>query len=152
MNFTQKTRVGLAILVCCFAFAAAQERKLTFEQLPPAVQKTAKAESDGATVRGYSSEVENGRTEYEAQLTIDGHKRDVSMDASGKVLEREDEVKFDSLPQAVRDGLRKQAVAGKIERVEKVTSDKRTIYEAMVRDRGKTHEIAVTAAGEKARD
>src|SRR5437899_2120561 len=78
--------------------AAAQEAKIKFKDLPPAVQETAKAQSEGATVRGYAKEIEKGKTEYEVQLTVDGKKRDVSIDPNGKVLETEQEVAFESVP------------------------------------------------------
>jgi len=41
--------------------AVAQERR-TKIKAPPAVQKTVNEQSQGATIRGFSKEVENGRT------------------------------------------------------------------------------------------
>jgi hypothetical protein len=68
----------------------AQERRVKRSQLPPAVQKTVTEQSAGATIRGYSREVENGQTEYEVELTLQGHSKDVSIAPDGSVLEIEE--------------------------------------------------------------
>jgi uncharacterized membrane protein YkoI len=130
--------------------ANAQETKIKFQDLPPAVQETAKAQSQGATVRGYSKEIEKGKTEYEVQLVVDGKKRDVSIDPNGKVIETEQEVAFDSVPEKAQDAIKHQAGGAKIERVEQVKSDQATVYEAVVHQNGKKHEIRVLESGEKA--
>src|ERR1700722_10367760 len=128
--------------------AIAQEKKLKKEELPPAVQKTADEQSKGATVRGYSTEKEDGQTIYEVQLTVNGKARDVSMDASGAVMEVEDQVDFASLPDAVQAGLKMKAGAGKILSVEALTKkDKLVAYEAVVETAGKKHEIQVGPDG-----
>lgn len=130
--------------------ASAQETKIKFQDLPPAVQETAKSQSQGATVRGYSKEIEKSKTEYEVQLVVDGKKRDVSIDPNGKVIETEQEVAFDSVPEKVQDAIKHQAGGAKIERVEQVKSDQATVYEAVVHQNGKKHEIRVLESGEKA--
>ena len=130
--------------------ASAQETKIAFKDLPPAVQETAKAQSQGATVRGYSTEIEKGKTEYEVQLTVDGKKRDVSIDPNGKVIETEQEVAFESVPEKAQDAIKREAGGAKIERVEEVKSDQATVYEAHVHQNGKKHEIRVLESGEKA--
>ncbi|HVH88487.1 MAG TPA: PepSY-like domain-containing protein [Terriglobales bacterium] len=130
--------------------AAAQEAKIKFKDLPPAVQETAKAQSQGATVRGYSKEIEKGKTEYEVQLLVDGKKRDVSIDPNGKVLETEQEVAFDSVPQKAQDAIKQEAGGAKVEKVEAVKSDQPTVYEALIHQNGKKHEIRVLESGEQA--
>ena len=63
--------VALLILSCVIASqASAQERRLKRADLPPAVQKTADQESQGATVRGYSSEKNGDQLEYEVAMTV----------------------------------------------------------------------------------
>jgi uncharacterized membrane protein YkoI len=128
--------------------ALSQEKKLKREELPAAVQKTADEQAKGATVRGYSTEVEDGKTIYEVQLTVNGKTRDVSMDAGGAVIEVEDQVDFASLPDAVQAGLKKKAGAGKILSVEALTKkDKLVAYEAVVETAGKKHEVQVGPDG-----
>jgi hypothetical protein len=42
--------------------ASAQEKKIKRSDLPPAVEKTVAAQSQGATIRGFSTEKEKGQT------------------------------------------------------------------------------------------
>ena len=108
---TKKTLVfSLVTIVVIFSTAlAAQDKKLKKSDLPAAVQKSADEVSKGATVRGYSSEKEDGKLEYEVRLTVNGHSKDVTIAPDGTVLEVEEEVAMDALPAAVRDGLKKEA-------------------------------------------
>jgi hypothetical protein len=126
----------------------AQDKQIQKSDLPAAVQKTADEQSKGATVRGYSSEVEDGKLTYEVQLTINGHGRDVSIDANGVLMEIEDEVDINSLPAAVQDGLKKKAGAGKILQVESLTKKGKLVaYEAQVLTGTKRSEIQVGPDG-----
>ncbi len=132
----------------CATTAQAQEKHLKRSDLPPAVQKTADEQSRGATIRGYSSEVEGGKLEYEVQLTVNGHSRDVSIAPDGSVLEVEEEVAQAALPAAVREGLTKLAGAGTITRVESITKQGALVaYEAHVRTGSKRSEVQVGPDG-----
>lgn len=37
--------------------------------------------SKGATIEGFSQETENGKTTYEIEMVVDGHTKDVELDA-----------------------------------------------------------------------
>jgi hypothetical protein len=52
-----------------------QGKTLTRAQLPPAVEKTVAAESHGATIQGFSTEVDDGKTLYEASQKVNGRSR-----------------------------------------------------------------------------
>jgi uncharacterized membrane protein YkoI len=101
-------------------------------------------------VKGYAKEIEKGKTEYEVQLVVDGKKRDVSIDPQGKVIETEQEVAFESVPRKAQDAITQEAAGAKIESVEQVKSDQATVYEALIHQNGKKHEIRVLESGEKA--
>jgi hypothetical protein len=140
-----------AVLAACLVLAAtvtAQEKKIKRSDLPPAVEKTVAAESQGATLRGFSREKENGQTYYEAEMLVGGHKKDILMDASGAIVEVEEEVAADALPSEVRDGLNAKAAGGKLLKVESITKhDKLVAYEAKVLNGGKKTEIQVGPDG-----
>ena len=138
--------------VAIFAMGTAdcQESKIKFNDLPPQVQATAKVESKGATVKGYSKEIEKGKTEYEVQLLVDGKSRDVSIDPAGKVIETESQVDFASVPDKAKDAIQREAGGAKVEKVEEVKSDQATVYEAVIHKGGKKHEIRVLENGDKA--
>jgi hypothetical protein len=128
--------------------AVAQEKKIPRADLPPAVEKTVVTQSQGATIKGFSQEKEKGQTYYEAEMTVSGHSKDVLIDVNGAVVEVEEQVAFDSLPSAVKDGLMAKAGAGKILKVESLTKhDQLLAYEAVVQTDGKKKEIQVGPDG-----
>jgi hypothetical protein len=146
-------RLVLAFLLTGLAALSAvqaQEKKIKRADLPPAVEKTVTEESKDATIRGFSTEVENGKRLYEAELVVNGHEKDISMDESGKVVEVEEEVSTDSLPAAVKDGITKGAGTGTVGRVESITKNGKLVaYEAVVKTGTKHSEIQVGPDGKK---
>jgi uncharacterized membrane protein YkoI len=143
----------LSLLGCLFLFAAVGESKevrVKMSDLPPAVQNTVKAEqSKGATVRGFAKDTENGKIEYEAELTVNGHGKDISMDSSGKILEVEEQVTLRSIPEAARSAIQNGAGGGRITKVEAVSRGSGPVeaYEAQVIKAGKHSEVRVAPDG-----
>ena len=141
-------KLTLIAALALSTIALAQEKKIQRADLPPAVEKTVTAQSEGATVKGFSQEKEKGQTYYEAEMTVSGHSKDVLIDANGSVVEVEEQVALDSLPSAVKDGLHAKAGAGEIVKVESLTKhDKLVAYEAVVKTNGKKKEIQVDPTG-----
>jgi uncharacterized membrane protein YkoI len=142
----QKLALIVALALTTAAFA--QEKKIQRADLPPAVEKTVAAQSQGATIKGFSQEKENGQLLYEAEMTVSGHSKDVSIDPNGGVVEVEEQVALDSLPAAVKAGLEAKAGAGKIVKVESITKhDKLVAYEAKVQTGTKKSEVQVDPEG-----
>jgi len=128
----------------------AQETKIKREQLPAAVEKTVARESEGATIKGFATEIEHGQKFYEAELTINGRSKDILMDKNGRIVEVEEEVALDSLPPAVQDALKKAAGSGSIELVESLTKNGTLVaYEGHVKTGKRRSEIQVGPNGEK---
>src|ERR1700730_4256844 len=137
---------GLAVLT----IAQAQEKKLKREELPPAVEKTVAEQSQGGTIKGFSTEVEKGKTLYEVELTVNGHGKDLSMDKDGKIVEVEEEVAMDSMPPEVKAGLTKAAGGGAVRKVESLTKGGKLVaYEADVKNGPKHSEVQVGPNGNK---
>ena len=138
-----------AVAVLLFASSVvAQEKQIQRADLPPAVEKTVTAQSQGATIKGFSQETEHGQTYYEAEMTVNGHSKDVLIDTSGAVVEIEEQVALDSIPANVQQGLQAKARSGKILKVESLTKhDKLVAYEAVVQTAGKKKEIQVGPDG-----
>ena len=127
-----------------------QERKLQRNQLPPAVEKTVAAESQGATINGFATEVEKGRRLYEMELTINGHSKDILMDKNGNVVEVEEEVTMESLSSTVQDAIKAAAGKGTVSKIESLTKNGKLVaYEAHVKTGKKGFEIQVGPNGEK---
>lgn len=143
-RFALVAATTLIFLLPCIA----QEEKLEKSDLPAAVQKTADRESNGATIRGYSTEVDNGRREYEMETMVNGHSRDVSIAADGTVLEIEEQVEMKDLPQDVQRTLRAKAGHGTITKIESLTKHGKLVaYEAQLRSKGNYYEIQVGPNG-----
>src|SRR5260370_212590 len=138
--------IGSSLLL--FTAAGAQEKRLKMKDLPQAVQKTVKEQGKDATLKGLRSEVENGKTEYEAEFTVDGHSRNVTIDPQGNVIEVEEEVALSSLSEAVQKGIKDGAGRGQILKVESVSKGgKVEKYEALVKTAGKKSEVQVDTDG-----
>jgi hypothetical protein len=141
---------SLVIALATVSAAQAQEKKITRSQLPAAVEKTVAEQSQGATIKGFSTEIEKGKRVYEVAMTVDGHGKDILIDTKGNVIEIEQEVAMDSLSQAVKDGLTKAAGTGTIGKIESLTKNGTLVaYEAVVKRGAKHSEIQVGPNGEK---
>ena len=150
MSLLSKVSGAALVLGLLFAVASAQEKKITRKQLPPAVEKTVAKESEGATVKGFATEVEKGQRLYEAELIVNGRHKDISMNRRGVIVEVEEEVSMDSLPVTVQDGLKKAAGSGTIEMIESLTKNGKLVaYEGHVKTGARRSEIQVGPQGEK---
>jgi hypothetical protein len=139
----------LAVALLAAANASIAEEPVKKSDLPAVVQKTADAQGAGATVIGYAKDKEHGHVEYEVQLMVGDHTKDVTIDSQGRVLEVEEQVSADVLPANVFHGLSAQAHKGKIAKVESLSKDGRIVaYEAQVIG-GKHSEIHVGPDGQK---
>jgi hypothetical protein len=128
----------------------AADKKVTKEQLPAPVQKTVDEQTKGSAVLGFAIEEEKGKTFYEAETKVNGHTKDLLIDASGNVVEVEEEVAFNALPQEVQNGLKKAAGIGKLGKVESLTKGGKLVgYEAVVQRGVKKSEVQVGPNGEK---
>ena len=149
-------RMSSSTLLVCIAGMGlsvsihAADKKVAKADLPAAVQKTAQEQSEGATVKGYSKETEDGQLEYEVQMTVNGHSKDVSIAPDGRVLEVEEEVEMSSLPANVQTALKARAGKGAIGKIESLTKQGKIVaYEARVKTGERHSEIQVGPNGER---
>ena len=81
-------------------------------------------------------------------MTVHGRSRDVTLDSTGNVLEVEEQVLLDSLPEAVRSGLKGLAGSGTITNVESLTKRGTLVaYEAHVHTGDQRSEVQVGPDG-----
>src|ERR1700709_2756262 len=76
------------------------DTRVKLEDLPTAVRNSVREQTKAATLVGLSREVENGKTMYEVETTVNGKTRDLVLDNKGSLLETEDEVDIASIPLA----------------------------------------------------
>mgnify|MGYP001547675701 CR=1 FL=1 len=121
MTFPQKV-TGIALTVLSIAvLGQAAEKRIPKSSLPPVVAKTAGEQSRGATVQGYTQDMENGQMEYEVELTVNGLSKDVSIGADGRVLEVEEQVEIGALSAGVQAALKQKAGSGDITKSESIS-------------------------------
>ena len=150
MTSRRISAIALTVVLSCAlqSLAEEQEKKIERSSLPPAVEKIVAAQSQTATIRGFAEEIENGQKLYEVKLMVDGHKKNILMDANGTIVEVEEQIAMESLPSAVRDGLQAKAGSGKVIKVESITKNNRLVaYEAKVMTDGKKSEVQVGPEG-----
>lgn len=136
------------MLLAIVTLAPGQEKKIKRSDLPPAVASAVVKESEGATIRGFSKERENGQTFYEAELIVDGHSKDVLMDVDGVVVEVEEQVGTELLSPAVLARLQVKAGEGKLVKVETLTKKGKLVaYEAQILTNGRKSEVQVGPDG-----
>ena len=147
MRFAAKV---IVIALCASAVAVASEKEIPRSALPPAVEKTVQQLTQGAVIKGFTSETENGKVEYEVEMTVGGRSKDVSIASDGTVLEVEEAVALTSLPSAAKNAILARANGATITMIESVSKDGKIVsYEAHVVSGGKRSEIAVGPNGEK---
>jgi hypothetical protein len=139
-----------AIVLACTLTAVAQEKKIERSALPSAVEKTIQVQSKGAIIKGFTTERENGKRTYEAEMTVNGRSRDIEIAEDGTLNEVEEEVVFGSLPAKVQSALMAKAAGAKITKVESLTKKNKLVaYEAAITKGMKKSEIQVGPDGEK---
>ena len=142
------------ILVLCLAVGSvAAGKKIELKDLPPAVQKTIRAESKGAEVSNIAKEKEDGVTQYEVETMLHGKHRDLCVDTKGALLVVEEETTFESIPAAAKAAILKKVSDGKLGMVELFKKGGETMYEAAYTTKaGKKHEVLVKADGTETKD
>jgi uncharacterized membrane protein YkoI len=138
---------GLLAVLLSSSAVLAQETRIAKKDLPVPVQKAVEQQAKGAVVRGFTKEVENGKVEYEAELRVNGHGKDISFDPEGNVVAVEEEVKLEALPPAARAAVQKAAEGGALRKLESVTEGGKSFFEATIRKAGKSWEVQVDQDG-----
>jgi uncharacterized membrane protein YkoI len=139
---------GVIFGAVVFTTALVADTKVKVEDLPAAVQKTVKEQTQSAKLVGVSTEKEGGKTVYELETTVNGKSRDLMIDSAGAILSVEVEVALDSIPAAAQTAIQKKAGGGKITKVETVTTGSEVSYEAAYTSKsGKKAEVGVNADG-----
>lgn len=121
------------------------EESVTWDQLPPAVQKTLNSMLQEAQPSALVRGDEDGFLVYEAEYEQDGRKRELKVTEQGEVLEIEEEISPADLPAAILAQIQKRFPGAEIKEAETVI---RTFYEVeLVWEDGKEREVKLFANG-----
>jgi uncharacterized membrane protein YkoI len=130
-----------------------QEKQISIEQVPALVQATILAQANGGTVGEIEMETANGRTIYEADVTINGQEVEIKVAPDGTLVAKnaedeedddrdeaeeadddddkhEEQVSLAETPEAVKATILKETAGTEIKEIEKEAEDGRTIYSA----------------------
>lgn len=127
--------------------ASAFEKKVRVSDLPPAVQAAIQEQTKGLQEFDVSEEGKNGKILYEVESKTNGMEKSVLIDDAGAIVEAEEEIDPDKLPDAARQAVERTAGGGTIKKVESVTKDGTTEYEVEVKSAGKKSTYLVKGDG-----
>jgi len=146
-----------------------------FNTLPPAVQKSVRAQSPNGEITGVSKTTENGMDAWKVDIRNQGANKDNEMvvAADGKVLSSDMPnspngvvstvkkaltptgavgTKFSALPEAVQKTIQAHAPDAQISDIERHSDNGRVIYEVQFQDTGKNPSIRVAEDGTLVQD
>lgn len=124
-----------------------KEEQLAKQDVPGAVLSAFEKTYSKAVVKGYSREEKDGKTLYEVESLEGKIHRDVSYLEDGSLVLVEEVVAVKSLPEAVRQTVKKEHPKGKIELAEKIMQGTTIKYEVVVTEGKKKLEIKLDASG-----
>jgi len=124
-----------------------EEKQLTKQDVPVAVLSAFEKAYPKAVVKGYSKEEKDGKTLYEVESLEGKTHRDVTFLEDGSLVVLEEVVAAKSLPEAVRQTVKKEHPKGKIKLAEKITEGATVSYEVVVAAGKKKFEIKLDASG-----
>ncbi len=128
---------------------AEQEREVTEDEMPAAVLAAYNQAYPGATVRGYSEEIEEGQTFHEVSFEFEGRKFDVVYHPDGKVKVAEIVIAHDQLPAAAHQAISKEFPRSSIQLAEELDKEGKKFYEAQVlnMENNKSYEMVFSESG-----
>ena len=125
----------------------AGEKKESVAKLPAAIKTAFSKAYPSATIKGVSTEKEDGKVVWEVESTDGGQGRDLLYSADGQVIEVEEAIETASLPAAVKAALMKAALGASILKVEHLQKGTTEAYEVQVKTAKGNKEFGFTPAG-----
>ena len=127
--------------------ALVQAEEIKKEAVPPAVVSAFEKSYPAATIKSYEREDRGGETCYEIESMEGTIERDIIYNAGGGVLEIEESLDINQLPERVRKSVEKNHSQGKILSAEKVTQGREITYELIVQSGKEKIEMEIDAYG-----
>jgi hypothetical protein len=137
-------------LILCLVLAAgalAQEKEISKKDLPAPVLSAFQRAYPKATIKGLSTETEEGKTYFEIESVEGRVKRDLLYLADGTVAEIEESVAAADLPVPVKAAVEARHAKGKIAKAEKSTRGAVVSYDVVIRSGKTTFEMSLDPAG-----
>jgi len=140
-----------------------------FNELPPAVQKTVRAQAPQAEIMDVTRKTDNGMDVYEIQFREGDRNPKIIVGADGRLMSTDmarpagpverlltptgaTGTKFSSLPEKVQKTIQSTAPGSDIANISRQEKDGRAIYEIEFREKGKNPSIRVAEDGTLVQD
>jgi len=140
-----------------------------FNELPPAVQKTVRAQAPQAEIADVNHKTENGMDVYEVQFREPGRNPKIVVAADGKLMNTDmvrpanaieraltptgaTGTKLSALPEKVQKTIQSTAPGAAIADISRHDKDGRVIYEIQFQEKGKNPSIRVAEDGTLVQD
>lgn len=140
-----------------------------FNELPPAVQKTVRAQAPNAEIADVSKKTDNGMDVYEIEFREPGTNPKILVGADGKLISTDmarpagaieraltptgaTGTKFSALPEKAQKTIKDKAPDAEITNISRQDKDGRVIYEVEFKDTGKNPTIRVAEDGTLVQD
>lgn len=150
----------LHLTAACAALAAggfqAHADKVPLLQVPNAVQKAIKQQSNWESVQDIERETKDGKVVYEAEFKRDGLNRRVKFAEDGSILpsrdvtaafDRAPSMALSDLPSAVQKTVREQQAGKMVADIDKETWNGQTVYEIEFKEKGPNSRIHIASDG-----
>ena len=149
MKCSRHTLANSTLLVFLAGSTAsfAQEQKIQCETLPTAVRTAFEKTYPKAMINGCATEVKEGKTVYEITSKEGQTDRDALLYDDGTVIEVEETVALDSLPDPVQKALHIRYRRDEVTLAEKIMRDGAVLYEFHVNQKGKLDEVVFDPDG-----
>lgn len=145
-KYTFSTAFILSMLLLGSVFA--QETKLSKKQMPAAVMQAFHTAYPKATVKGTNKEIKDKVAYFEIESKDGATKRDILYKADGSVVEVEEIIGKNALPEAVKTSLKNNYSTYAVKSIEKNTQGSVTHYEVMLAPKhGKKTEVVFDETG-----
>jgi uncharacterized membrane protein YkoI len=158
--------LGLFVMGCNKSVESASDQ---FNQLPPAVQKTVRAQAPNGEIADVSKRTDNGMEIYQVSFREPGKNPKIEVAADGKLLSTEmtrpagaverlltptgaTGTKLSALPEAAQKTIQAKAPNAQIADISRHEKDGRVIYEVEFSEKGKNPTIKVADDGTLVQD
>jgi uncharacterized membrane protein YkoI len=140
-----------------------------FNELPPAVQKTVRAQAPNGEIANVSSKTDNGMQIYEIEFREPGSNPKIQVAADGKLITTDMPrpagaverlltptgavgTKFSALPEKAQKAIQERAPNAEITDISRHETNGRVIYEVEFKDKGKNPTIRIAEDGTVVQD
>ncbi|HEY6951611.1 MAG TPA: PepSY-like domain-containing protein [Bacteroidota bacterium] len=141
----------LVLLFTVFACAYSQEQAINKTKVPRVILKAFQKSYPKATAKAFKTETESGKKYFEIESREGKISRDLLYSEDGTVIEIEESITTEQLPDSVKNAVEKDFPSGQIVKSEKTTRGSDTSYEFIIRVGKKRYEAVYSQMGNQAR-